>query len=485
MPVLDGHFHDGRVRDGRVRHFPGAFPDGPRRGFRGGVHPPPRKELTALQPIEDAPPPAVVVLPLWQHVGAPAFAVVQAGDAILVGQRVGEARGEMSAHVHASVSGRVQAVEMRPHPTGRNVEAVVIASDGCDALHPDVRPRWPGEGDEGDGGGDVRGLLRRIVREAGIVGMGGAAFPTAKKLDVPPGARLDTYILNGCECEPYLTADQRLMVEAPGQVVFGLRALMAAVGVQRGYIAVESDKPDAVGALERVAAEVPGVQVVVVPAAYPQGSEKHLVRAVLGREVPAGGLPYDVGALVSNVATAAAVAQAVRFGLPLVERVVTVAGRVKSPKNLRARIGTPLSDLIAACGGFAGTPRMVVAGGPMMGVAQGSLDAPLTKALSGVVVLDAEDVRHLAAGGPSPSPCVRCGRCLEACPMGLLPLYLSAYGERGMPGEAAALGAADCIECGCCAYVCPSRRPLVHGIRQAKADIAAGEGGGGKGGEGK
>jgi len=480
MPVLDGHFHDGRVRDGPVRHFPGAFPDGPRRGFRGGVHPPPHKELTALQPIEDAPPPAVVVLPLWQHVGAPAAAVVQAGDEVLVGQRVGEARGEMSAHVHASVSGRVQAVEMRPHPTGRNVEAVAIASDGRDALHPDVRPRWPGEG---YGGGDVRGLLRRIVREAGIVGMGGAAFPTAKKLDVPPGARLDTYILNGCECEPYLTADQRLMVEAPGQVVFGLRALMAAVGVQRGYIAVESDKPDAVGALERVAAEVPGVQVVVVPAAYPQGSEKHLVRAVLGREVPAGGLPYDVGALVSNVATAAAVAQAVRFGLPLVERVVTVAGRVKSPKNLRARIGTPLSDLIAACGGFAGTPRMVVAGGPMMGVAQGSLDAPLTKALSGVVVLDAEDVGRLAAGGPS--PCVRCGRCLEACPMGLLPLYLSAYGERGMSGEAAALGAADCIECGSCAYVCPSRRPLVHGIRLAKADIAASKGAASKGGEGK
>lgn len=417
-----------------------------------------------MRPIEDAPPPAVAVLPLLQHVGAPARAVVGAGDEVLVGQVVGEADGEVSARVHASVSGRVVAVEPRAHPTGRAVPAVVIRSDGRDALCPGVRPQWA-----------ARGLVRDLVREAGVVGMGGAAFPTAKKLDPPPGARLDAYILNGCECEPYLAADQRLMVEAAPQVVFGLAALMAAVGVGRGYIAVEADKPDAVGALERAAAGVPGARVVVVPAAYPQGSEKHLVRAVLGREVPRGGLPYDVGAVVSNVATAVAVAHALRFGLPLIQRVVTVAGRVREPKNLRARIGTPLRDLIAACGGFSGRPRSVVLGGPMMGVAQGSLDVPLIKGTTGVIALDEADMG--AAGGLGPAPCVRCGRCVDVCPMGLLPLYLAAYGERDMAEEATALGAADCVECGCCAYICPSRRPLVHAIRLAKAGLAARAGG--------
>lgn len=312
--------------------------------------------------------------------------------------------------------------------------------------------------------------LRQIIREAGVVGLGGAAFPTHVKLAPPPDKRVDTLILNGVECEPYLTCDHRIMVEATAEIVEGMKILMHVLGVRSGIIGIERNKPDAIAAMREAVKGEPGIRVVDLPVKYPQGAEKQLIQVLLGKEVPAGGLPADVGVVVQNVMTARAVYQAVRYGRPLVERVVTVTGEgVRDPQNLRVRLGTPVSLLVEACGGFTEEPGKIILGGPLMGMAQYRLDVPVVKGTSGVIVFP----RSVAAAAGERLPCIRCGRCVEACPMSLVPSHITLFSEAGQFEETERYHVFDCIECGICGYVCPSRRPMVQLIRFAKTALKA------------
>ena len=428
--------------------------------FSGGLHPPDHKEWTASKAIEDCPLPPELVIPLSQHIGAPAEPCVAPGEHVARGQLVGRAKGFVSVPVHASTSGEVVAVEPRPHPSGRDLPAVVLRPDGRDA--------WL----EGLSGADPEALspdeLRERIRDAGVVGMGGATFPTHVKLTPPPEKRIDTLILNGVECEPFLTADHRLMLEEPKRIVEGIRILRRVLGVERVLVGIENNKPDAIAA---VTAAVAGENIEVVPLVvkYPQGAEKQLIVALLGREVPSGGLPMDVGVVVQNVGTAAAVAAALRQGEPLIERVATVSGpAVAEPKNLRVRIGTPLSHLVECCGGLEAEPAKIIMGGPMMGNALLSLDVPVTRGTSGVLLFGAGQVPLRPEG-----PCIRCGRCVRVCPARLMPTTIAAYARLDLIAEAEGYGAMDCIECGCCTYTCPPAIPLVQAIRYAKGSILA------------
>jgi len=387
---------------------------------------------------------------------------VKAKEQVAAGQKIGEPGGFVSSPVHASISGTVVAVEPRPHTIGRPTMAVVI-EPGEGAAEPvategfeDPLTATPDE-------------LKGAILEAGLVGMGGAAFPTHVKLSPPPDATLDTVILNGCECEPYLTADHRVMVEWTDDVVYGLRVIMRILGVQDGVIAIEGNKPDAVAAMQQASQGGSDLRVVVLGERYPQGAEKTLINEVLSREVPSGGLPLHVGVVVQNVGTSAAIARAVRDGTPLIERVVTVTGHgVKDPANVLVPIGMPFSAIIDACGGLTEDAAKIVGGGPMMGIAQVSLDVPVVKGTSGILVLTEEECQERKE-----APCIQCGRCVDACPMGLLPTRLERASERNRMDELERLGAADCVECGCCAYVCPSNRPLVQWIRLGKAEVLA------------
>ncbi|RMG93819.1 MAG: electron transport complex subunit RsxC [Candidatus Dadabacteria bacterium] len=426
----------------------------------GGVHPPDEKHRTAAKPVERAPLPELLVVPLSQHIGAPARPVVKRGDRVLAGQVVGEATGFVSVPVHAPTSGKVVRVEAAPHPLGPPQPAVFLEPDGEDA--------WVDLPGPLDAGADPDEIRRRI-QEAGIVGMGGATFPTHVKLSPPPEFPIDTVILNGVECEPYLTADHRLMLEEPERILQGLRIILSVFGLEKGFIGIEENKPDAIDLLGRKAREAGFAEVVPLRVKYPQGAEKQLIKAVTGREVPSGQLPMAVGAVVQNVGTAAAIWDAVSAGRPLVERITTVTGDgVREPKNLRVRIGTPVRRLIEAAGGLRDEPGKLVLGGPMMGIAHHDLDVPAVKGTSGVLVLPRGRVRTAPEG-----PCIRCGRCVTACPMGLSPTTLRALIARDLVAEADEWNALDCIECGSCAFVCPSAIPLVQAIREAKGRVMA------------
>lgn len=425
--------------------------------FYGGIHPKDRKDLAREQAIVAFPPPATVVIPMSQHIGAPCKPLVSKGDHVDLGQKIGDGPG-LCAPVHASVSGTVQAVEARPHPNGTTVLSVVIANDFQETVSSEVRPR-------ADLSGLSAGNLMDIIREAGIVGMGGATFPTHVKLSSGIG-KVDTIIVNASECEPYITADERLLREQPDRVLRGLEVLMEILDQKQAVIGMEDNKPAAAAAVEAALLRHPGIRLQLLKARYPQGAEKQLIQALTGRQVPPGGLPASVGCAVFNAATCAAVGDAVWDGMPLVKRVVTVSGDiVMEPRNLLVPIGTPFSDMVEAAG-FRQNPYKVLSGGPMMGVAQADLAVPVVKGTNAVLCLSRAQDRE----GAHPQ-CIRCAKCVTACPMSLQPLYLYRFEQAGDLTALKRLNLIDCIECGCCAYVCPGRLPLVESFRAGKRAV--------------
>jgi len=429
--------------------------------IRGGVHPPDHKSLTADKPIRRIPAPSEVIIPLRQHAGVPCVPQVKKGDQVFVGTVLGDAEAFVSAPVHSSVSGKVINIAAHPHPAGGEVLSVVVENDGQYTPAPGLQPlNWR----EMDGD-----AIRQAVRAAGMVGLGGAAFPTHVKLSPPSDYPIDTVILNGAECEPYLNSDYRLMLERAEDIVEGMRIIMKAVGAPRGIIAVEDNKPLAVRKMAEAARD-PSIQVSSLRTRYPQGAEKVLIYNLLDREVPSGGLPMHVGVVVNNVGTACAIAQYFRTGMPLVERVVTVTGSViREPSNLLVPIGTTFAAAVEACGGFTEPPGKVIMGGPMMGLAQYTLDVPVVKATSGILALSQEETDYEL---PREPVCIRCGRCVEACPMNLIPTYLAAFAHREKWDDLLRLHVNDCIECGCCTYTCPTKNPIVQLIKTAKAELA-------------
>ena len=421
-------------------------------GYYGGVHPSERKEFSEHLALKRFPDPKTVVIPLSQHAGAPANPTVQVGDNVLVGQKIGEAAAFISSSVHSSVSGKVVAIEERPHPTRGKCLSVVIESDGQNTLHESVKPNKSLDSLTPD-------EIVEIVREAGIVGMGGAGFPTAVKLKPPKP--IDTILLNGCECEPLLTADHRVLLEYADDVIFGLQAIMKTVDAPKGLIVIEDNKQDAIALLKEKCEGVDGIEVVEVKTKYPQGAEKMLIKRVMGKQVPSGGLPADVGAVVANISTTKAIADVIKTGMPLIERVVTVTGeRIKNPGNFIVKIGTSVQELLDYCGGIVGEDVMIKAGGPMMGFELKDMAAPIIKGSNGIIAIDTDETKE--------QPCIKCGRCVDVCPMELSPLYFSKYADeenwQGMKDK----NVMDCVECRCCEYICSSKIPLVTKIKAGK-----------------
>ncbi len=421
-------------------------------GYYGGVHPSERKEFTEHLPLKKFPDPEVVVIPLSMHAGAPAEPIVQVGDTVKVGQKIGEAAAFISSPVHSSVSGTVTAIETRRHATRGECLSVVIQSDGKNTLHESVQPHKALEDLTPD-------EIVDIVREAGIVGMGGAGFPTAVKLK--PAKPVDTVLLNGCECEPLLTADHRVLLEYVDDVIYGLKAMIKTVGAEKGIIVIEDNKQDAIELMEDKTAGCENIEVVAAKTKYPQGAEKMLIKRVLKRQVPSGGLPADVGCVVANVSTTKAISDAIQKGMPLIERVVTMTGeRLKNPGNYIVKIGTSTKELIDYCGGITGDDVTIKAGGPMMGFDLSDPDVPIMKGSNGIIAVDTD---HTAE-----QPCIKCGRCVDVCPMELSPLYFSKYADeenwQGMKEK----NVMDCIECRSCEYICSSKIPLVTKIKAGK-----------------
>lgn len=441
-----------------------------RKTFKGGVHPHEYKELACSKGIVDMPPPSRVVVLLRQHLGAPARAVVNVGDRVVEGQVVGEPAGFVSAPVHAPISGEVTAVARHRHPGGFICDAVVIeakepASEG-DAAVENAPRRLPGATHDYMNASPDE--LKALIRDAGLVGMGGAAFPTHVKLSPPPAKPVDMLIINGAECEPFLTCDHRVMLEETEKVVHGVKILMRVLGVGRAIIGIEENKPDAIEALTRAFAGVDGVTVQACRVKYPQGGEKQLIKALTGREVPPPpGLPLDVGCVVQNVGTAARVAEAVMEGKPFTTRVITLSGtQVANPGNYRVKVGTMLKDVIEFAGGLKSDLSRVIQGGPMMGIAMADLDVPVVKGTSGFVFLEAGNPVDYEAAA-----CVRCGRCVSACALRLQPVEIARKIEAGDLDGAEALHVMECMECGSCSFACPSNRWLVQLFRIAKGKI--------------
>ena len=428
----------------------------------GGVHPSANK-LSCAKPIEVLPLPEVVNIPLAQHIGAPAVAKVAKGDKVLTGQLIAEAGSFMSANIHSPISGTVTAVDMVPNGQGLRQMMITIKREGDE---------WAEGIDRSDAlvkecTLSAQEIIARI-KEAGIVGMGGATFPTHVKLSIPAGKKAECLIINGVECEPYLTSDHRMMLEHGEEMVVGVTILMKAVGVEKAYIGIENNKPDAIAHLSKIAAQYKGIEVVPLQVRYPQGGEKQLIAAVTGRQVPPPpALPIDVGAVVCNASTTFAVYQAVQKRMPLIQRVVTITGKnLREPKNLLTRMGTPVSALIAAAGGLPENAGKVINGGPMMGRAMVNLDSPVTKGCSGITVLSERDARRREA-----SQCIKCAKCVSACPMGLEPYFLSKMTQKKNWDELEARMITSCIECGCCQSTCPAYLPLLDWVRLGKQTV--------------
>ena len=437
----------------------------------GGVEVPPSKSLTDKVAIERCPAPDMVYIPLSQHIGAPAKPVVKPGDKVTMGQVIGEAGGFVSTNIHSSVSGMVMKLESRYMPNGMISQCVVIKNDGQDTPCEDMKPRK-----EEDITPD---LIRQVLRDRGIAGMGGATFPTAVKYaPVKEGHRpIDTVLLNGIECEPFVTADHRTLLEYSDEIIQGLKYFMLASGASKGIIGIEDNKPDAIALMQKKVASEANIEVCVCKEKYPQGSEKHLIFAATGRTVPDRGLPADVGVIVDNVGTAVAACRAVKNNVPLYERVVTISGDgVKKPGNYIVRLGTLYSDAVEkAAGGLEGDPGKIISGGMMMGFAVNSLDYPITKGSSGLLIFNSKSP---FAQYVEPDPCVHCGRCVDACPMRLEPTEIVQAVKKQNWDEAERFFCHACIECGSCAFVCPAHIPLVQYIRMGKQFIK-GQGDGG------
>lgn len=429
-------------------------------GFKGGIHPDDKKSFTARKAIEEMSAPKQVVLPMSMHIGAPCNPLVSVGDRVLMGQCIAESTAPVSAPIHASVSGTVVAIEPRPHPNGTKVLSVVIENDFEDEQveFKPVDTRFQELTAE---------QLGDICLNAGIVGLGGAAFPTHIKIKSAID-KVDTLIINGAECEPYITSDNRLILEHGEQLLDGATMLMKALGLHEVHIAIESNKKEAIEHLKKLSVNKEHIKLNVLHTKYPQGSEKHLILAVTGREVPPGQLPSAVGTINVNIATTVAMARSVETGIPLMTKVVTVSGSaVANPKNLLVRIGTPIGELLEYAGGLRETPYKVLMGGPMMGIAQHSLDVPVIKGTNAVLAFCEDEDK-----GSDDQVCIRCGKCVSVCPMNLEPIFLHMYAKHERYAECEKLNISDCIECGCCSYVCPGRIHLVQSFRTTKGHIA-------------
>lgn len=415
------------------------------RTFKGGIHPEYNKENTSGKSIINSKGPASVAILLSQG-GAACEPIVKVSDIVKVGQKLGDSDKLISAPVHASVSGKVTGIENSPHPNGSIVKAVIIASNGLDEK--------------------ISPIVGISIRETGLVGLGGGSFPTHVKLNPPADKKIDTLIINGAECEPYITCDHAQMLIEPELAIAGAQLMMKHTKASRAFIGIEDNKIDAYRAICSKLND-PNIKVVLLKTKYPQGGEKQLINAITGREVPSGKLPMDAGCVVSNVGTAIELARSTKTGIPITERVITVTGSIKNPSNMRVKIGTRVKDIIDECGGFTGDPKKIILGGPMMGISQSTLDTPIAKCTTCILVLDERDVKYFEE-----EPCIRCCKCVDACPVQLTPNFLADYAQNDMHEKAYDIGAMDCIECGICSYVCPARRELVHWIKLAKAKKA-------------
>lgn len=431
--------------------------------FRGGVHPAAHKDRTAALPIMPLPLPERLILPLRQHAGTEAVPVVKVGDKVLKGQLLARPISEVSAPVHASSSGTVLSIGpvQAAHPSGLSTHGIVIECDGDD--------RWLEYESVTDPFSESPMALADRVASAGVVGLGGAIFPAAVKLKQGVRHEIKTLLVNGSECEPYLSTDDRLMRERAESIVDGARLIQHILRAYRIVIAIENNKPEAIAAMRAAAEPYGAIEIEVVPALYPMGSAKQLIREITGREVPADGRSTSVGVLVHNVGTVYAIQQALRYGRPLISRVLTIGGAcISRPRNVEAPIGSPVQNLLDACGGFKSNPAQLLLGGPMMGMVLPSTQVPIIKGATAVLALASNEVPQQEA-----APCIRCARCVDACPMGLLPLEMAAHARMDDFDGADAAGVRDCILCGCCAYVCPSHIPLVQYFQYVMGEQAA------------
>jgi len=427
--------------------------------FKRGIHPNEQKGFTENVPIKMLlpEPKSEMVYPLAQHIGAPCKPLVEVGQKVLLGEKIADSDAYVSAPIHASVSGTIKGV--RPHLTvsGMTVDAIILENDGKFEEHESLRPRP-------DWDALAREEILAGVREAGIVGLGGAGFPAHVKLSPPPEKKIDTILVNGCECEPYLTTDNRVMIEESDRLVTGARIMMKLLPGARAVVGIEDNKPEAIDAVRKSCEGVPGLEVAVVKTKYPQGSEKQLVKAITGREVPSGGLPLDVGCAVHNVDTVIAIHRALVRGRPLMRKVVTLTGgAIRKPGNYKIRLGTKVSDVIEMIGGLACSPAKVVVGGPMMGTAIFDIAVPVVKTTAGILFLNEEEARI-----PPEESCIRCGQCVEHCPAGLIPIELNTDVLRENGEAFVRHSGLDCIECGSCSYICPAKRRLAQSIRTTR-----------------
>jgi len=424
----------------------------------GGVHLPEEKHLTTDSPIEDMALPDQVTIPLQMHIGAPCNPVVSEGDEVKRGQLIAQNEEALSARIHASISGVYRGIVSRPGPDGSMIDCMLIENEGQDNEEKFLEPSYVKEDLDAD-------KIVERVREAGIVGLGGACFPTHVKLSPPEDKPIDTVIINGAECEPYLTVDDRLMREKTELLFEGLNMIMKASGAEKGIVSSEINKPKAVEAIREEAENWDNLSGVPLDTRYPHGAEKHLIKAVLNREVPRRGLPMDVGVIVNNVQTTTKIAEALYRGRTLIDRVLTISGRaLKEQKNLLVPIGASIGDAVEFCGGIAREDYYTIIGGPMTGKRVDNMDVPVGKGTSGVVLLSEEEYSD-----PETRVCIKCGKCVDVCPMYLPPNRITAFVNNDMYEEAEIAGLDDCIECGACAFVCPSKRPLLRWIQQGKA----------------